>query len=165
MSESELLRSSRSRIGPVLERCGFVFPDAATYVPPDDTSYLNDQDRANPDIMANVAAMAATNADIAWLGQYAEGWVGIWRATGHVVRLDTEGQYEILARDVGDFLARAALGYGEPWDDALTGLLAAQGFKVSASLEAALALIADAPDVNGLRDALYVKLRAKDGAS
>src|SRR4051812_37223145 len=79
---------------------------------PSDTSYLTRADRANPDIVANVSAMAVTNKLIAWFGKDSEGYVGLWRGpkqrpieTAPVVRLDSEGQYEIVAATIPDYLA------------------------------------------------------------
>lgn len=79
---------------------------------PSDTSYLNEKDLADPDIVANVAAMQATDKLISWFGQDFEGFIGLWRGPDNtpveragVVRLDTEGQYHIVATTIGDYLA------------------------------------------------------------
>jgi hypothetical protein len=86
--------------------------DDPRWLEPSDTSYLNDDDRANPDIMANVEAMSATNELIDWFGRDQGGFVGLWRGPSGrplteapVVRLDTEGQYRLVAATVPDYLA------------------------------------------------------------
>src|SRR3954453_18586248 len=74
--------------------------DDPSWAEPSDTSYLTKADLANPDIVANVSAMAVTNKLISWFGKDAEGYVGLWRGPlnhplerAPVVRLDSEGQY------------------------------------------------------------------------
>jgi hypothetical protein len=160
MSELDLLHNNRRQISTVLERCEFVFKDEPNWTSPDDTSYLNARDRADPNIMANVEAMAATNQMIDWFGNDNSGHAGVWRATGHVVHLDTEGQYAIVARDVGDYLARAA--HSDDFEAARAALIAA-GFKVSNDLEAIYTSISGAPDVNAVRNELFKDGRVRRG--
>jgi hypothetical protein len=80
-----------------------------------DHSYLNDKDRANPDIMANVAAMQSTceyalfvarNQDAAIIGY----WLGpenLGIEAAPIVKLDSEGQFALLE---GTSLSEALLG-------------------------------------------------------
>jgi hypothetical protein len=66
--------------------------------------YLMDADRANPAIMANVAAMNATSALCCFVFVTDDGeLIGYWRGPDRlepdkasIVRLDTEGQYDLL---------------------------------------------------------------------
>jgi hypothetical protein len=66
--------------------------------------YLTDADRANPAIMANVAAMNATSALCCFVFVTDDGeLIGYWRGPDRlepdnapIVRLDTEGQYDLL---------------------------------------------------------------------
>jgi hypothetical protein len=66
--------------------------------------YLNDTDRANPAIMANVEAMKATSALCCFVFVTDDGeLVGYWRGPDRlepdkapIVLLDTEGQYNLL---------------------------------------------------------------------
>jgi hypothetical protein len=160
MSERDLLHTERARISGVLESCEFVFKDEPGWTPPDDTGYLTEADRANPDIMANVEAIAAVSQQIDWLGSDDTGHIGIWRASGHVVRLDTEGQYGVRACDVGDYLARAVRE--EEFDAARDELIAA-GFRVSATIGAIYASIARAPDIAALHRELDKEARARRG--
>jgi hypothetical protein len=158
MSELELLLQKREQVSEVLELIEFIFKDEAGWLSPDDTSYLNDADRANPDITANVEAMSAINQQVDWFGSDDVGFVGVWRATGHIVRLDTEGQYRIVACDVGDYLARAVR---EPDFDEAREILLASGFKVSVDRDAIYKSLNGAPDVNAARNALYKEARAR----
>lgn len=160
MSELELLQQKRKQVLKVLELCEFVFKDELGWTSADDTSYLNDADRANPDIMSNVQAMATTNSFVDGFGKDDTGHAGIWRATGHIVHLDTEGQYAIVARDVGDYLARAV---GEEEFSAARDTLIAVGFKVSNDLDGIYETIKDAPDVNAIRHELYKAAQVERG--
>ncbi len=80
-----------------------------------DHSYLNDTDRADPDIMANVAAMKSTCEFAAFVARDGDGnLVGYWFgpenldiAAAPIVKLDTEGQFALLE---GLTLSEALLG-------------------------------------------------------
>ena len=80
-----------------------------------DHSYLNDKDRADPDIMANVAAIKSTCEHAAFVAQNQDGNVfGYWFGPENVgindapiVKLDTEGQFDLLG---GRTLSEALLG-------------------------------------------------------
>ena len=101
------LRDALPTLEPIIDRLELQLVDDPTWHEPSDTSYLSDADRQNPDIAANVEAMAETNRLIAWFGRDAEGYLGLWRGPKNrslteapVVRLDTEGQYSIVAATV-----------------------------------------------------------------
>ena len=80
-----------------------------------DHSYLNDKDRADPDILANVAAMKSTcehavfvarNQDAAIIGY----WLGpenVGIDAAPILKLDSEGQFALLE---GTTLSEALLG-------------------------------------------------------
>jgi hypothetical protein len=80
-----------------------------------DLSYLNDDDRANPDIMANVAAMQSTCEHAAFVASDQDGsLVGYWFGPENVAigdaaifKLDSEGQFLLLE---GRTLSEALLG-------------------------------------------------------
>jgi hypothetical protein len=135
---------------------------------PSDVSYLNEDDRANPDIMANVDAMAATNGLIAWFGRDSEGFVGLWRGPENrplpdapIVRLDSEGQYSIVAKSVGDYLAISA--DHDAFDHTRERLVAA-GFVVRESPDAIWAAVeAEEAAANKHRHALYNEGRVRRG--
>jgi len=59
------LRDSLPTLGPIIERLELELVDDPSWSEPSDTSYLSDADRQNPDIAANVEAMAETNRLIA----------------------------------------------------------------------------------------------------
>ena len=63
------LQKNLANLQNVLDQIEFEFIDDPEWAEPSDTSYLNETDRADPDIMANVAAMDATNKLIAWFGR------------------------------------------------------------------------------------------------
>jgi hypothetical protein len=79
-----------------------------------DKSYLSEEDRANPDIMANVAAIDDVLGHILVVGEYDDyGAYGYWLGpesrpieSAPIVRLDTEGQFELRR---GRTLAEALL--------------------------------------------------------
>ena len=73
------LRESIPTLESIIERLELELVDDPSWGEPSDTSYLSDADRQNPDIAANVDAMAATNKLIAWFGRDAEGYLGLWR--------------------------------------------------------------------------------------
>jgi hypothetical protein len=161
------LRGSLDRLHDLLERIEFEFVDDPHWAEPSDTSYLNDADRADPDIMDNVEAMAATNKLIAWFGRDVEGYVGLWRGPNdlplheaQVVRLDSEGQYSIVAATVPDYLAMTA--DDDAFESSRAELIAA-GFSVRTSRKAIWAVIDGEAKPNEFRDALYNEARARRG--
>jgi hypothetical protein len=70
-----------------------------------DTSYLNETDLANPDILANVKAIAEVCRLIAFVAAHEDGeYYGYWRGYGQrpvtespLVRLDNEGQFCLMS--------------------------------------------------------------------
>ncbi len=107
-----------------------------------DTSYLTAEDRANPDIAANVQAMEETAALITWVAENEDEGVafGFWRGPADlpldaapVVALDTEGQLELLR---GTSLSEALVDeYGQWSHEDYTALVAecrSRGIAISA---------------------------------
>ncbi len=94
-----------------------------------DHSYLDAKDLANPDIVANVAAVNEVNSHIGFVAEGLNGAViGYWfhpdepaERPAPVVRLDTEGQIEILD---GTMFAEAIVGKWVYDDDEWFGRLA-----------------------------------------
>jgi hypothetical protein len=80
-----------------------------------DHSYLNEKDRADPDIMANVAAMKSTCEYAAFVARDEDGnLIGYWFGPENVgidsapiLKVDSEGQFELLG---GRSLSEALLG-------------------------------------------------------
>jgi hypothetical protein len=161
------LRKALTNLPDVLDQFEFEFVDDPNWPEPSDTSYFNDNDRANPDIMANVEAMDATNKLIAWFGRDQEGFVGLWRQPGGlplerapVVRLDSEGQYSLVAATVPDYIAISVD------DDAFSetrASLVAAGFNVAASREEIWDALDGIGDPNAFRHKLYNQGRARRG--
>jgi len=162
------LRESLPSLGPIIERLELELVDDPSWGEPSDTSYLSPTDRENPDIAANIDAMAETNKLIAWFGRDSEGYLGLWRgpsgrdlASSPVVRLDTEGQYRIVAPTIADYLAIAM-----PEDEfastreALTSAGFAVGFNPDA-IWGAIDAIDDDP--NSYRNELYEQNRVSRG--
>ena len=141
--------------------------DDPAWAEPSDASYLNDADRANPEIMDTVAATAATNELIAWFGRDNEGYVGLWRGPSHhplsrppVVRLDTDGQYELVAATVPDYLA---MGFSPDAFDHKRAVLISAGFEVAASRDAIRAALTPFESPNEYRYRLYNEGRKRRG--
>jgi hypothetical protein len=104
-------------------------------------SYLNDADRADPDIMGNVAAIDEVIRHAAWVAEVDNGDVaGYWLHPEEpadspplVVRYDTEGQFHI---DPGECLVEVALYRGAARSDEefadVADLFTAHGVTVAA---------------------------------
>lgn len=83
------------------ERTGFKLNWKKGWAPWLDTNYLSAADRANPDIAANVRAIAEVCGLIAFVAAREDGdYLGYWRGAGGravadspLVRLDNEGQF------------------------------------------------------------------------
>jgi hypothetical protein len=106
------LRASLEDLEDVVDSLELELVDDPDWAEPSDTSYLTKADLANPDIVANISAMAVTNKLISWFGKDAEGYVGLWRGPQNraldkapVVRLDSEGQYELVAATIPEYIA------------------------------------------------------------
>jgi hypothetical protein len=134
---------------------------------PSDTSYLTAADRANADIMANVEAMDATNELIAWFGRDQDGFVGLWQGPDRrplsccpVVRLDTEGQYELIAATVADYIVVSI--EQDSFQEARYALQEA-GFRVAESREAIWKALESFDEPNDLRHRLYNLARQRRG--
>jgi len=141
--------------------------DDPVWAEPSDTSYLNDVGRANPDIMANVEAMAATNEQIAWFGRDFEGYVGLWRgpsqrslAKAPVVRLDTEGQYALVVATVPDYVA---IGISQDGFERRRAALVNAGFDVASSPGVIWTALEPFDDPNAYRHKLYNEGRKHRG--
>jgi hypothetical protein len=163
----ERLRKNLDALDDIVDSLELELVDDPAWAEPSDTSYLNEKDRANPDIMANVDAMAATNALISWFARDMEGYVGLWRgpkktdlANAPIVRLDTEGQYDIVAKTIGDYLA-ISLDHDD-FDDTRETLVGA-GFAVRQSPDAIWESIGDSEEANDFRHGLYNEGRVKRG--
>jgi hypothetical protein len=162
------LRESLPALGSIVEELELELVDDPRWAEPSDTSYLSDAERANPDIASNVAAMAATNQLISWFGRDAEGYLGLWHgpeqraaSVAPVLRLDTEGQYSIVAPSVPEYLAIAMP------EDAFASTreaLTRAGFTVGFNPDAIwAALDAFNDDPNAYRNELYEQQRVERG--
>jgi hypothetical protein len=106
-----------------------------------DHSYLNDNDRADPDIMANVAAIDTVLPHAAWIGTLGgEDVVGYWlhpdEPVGEpplVVTFSSEGEFDIQP---GESLVEAAIyhyaGYEDDRFAAAADLYEAHGLPIAA---------------------------------
>ena len=163
------LQENIANLQKVLAEIDFEFIDDSKWSEPSDTSYLNENDRADPDIMANVDAMEATNKLIAWFGRDQEGgFVGLWQGPENtplehapVVRLNNEGQYEIVAATVPDYIAIADMDE-ENFDNARSALLAV-GFNVAASRDEIWEKIGEMNSANAFRHEIYNRGRVLRG--
>jgi hypothetical protein len=163
------LRASLDALREPFEEIEFEYVDDPDWGEPSDTSYLTAADRSNPDIMDNVGAMAATNQLISWFGRDCVGFVGLWRhqpdlpiERAPVVRLDTEGQYFLVATTVPDYLA---ISGKEASFARIRDALTAVGFTVSSSRQAiwhAVDLI-EGKRPDAYHSELYNQARARRG--
>lgn len=105
----------------LLEKLGTRLLEVGESTPLISHSYLNDNDRANPDIIANVSAITKVCGYLAFVAEDDNGNVmGYWFGPDDVpierapiVRLDTEGQFKLLG---GSTLSEAILG-NQVFDD------------------------------------------------
>ena len=163
----ERLRNSLEQLEDQIDYLELELVDDPEWTEPSDTSYLSADDRANPDIMANVEAMAETNKLIAWFARDQEGYVGLWRGpdrqpldSAPVVRLDTEGQYDLVATTIGDYIAISV--DEDDFDDTREALKGA-GFTVRASAEEIWSSVEAQPCPNDYRLKLYNEGRKRRG--
>ncbi|MEO8700123.1 MAG: hypothetical protein ABI867_08770 [Kofleriaceae bacterium] len=161
------LRASLDALAGLMTELELTLVDDPAWSEPSDTSYLNEKDRTNPDLVANVEAMTATHALISWFGRYREGFVGLWRGPNAtaldqapIVRLDSEGQYELVATTVGDFLAIAA--DQDRFAEHRRSLVDA-GFTVAASRKLIWQTLDTLDDPNAYRHELYNAARGRRG--
>ncbi|HEY6724369.1 MAG TPA: hypothetical protein VI197_10060 [Polyangiaceae bacterium] len=163
----ELLRDSLDELEDQVDYLELELVDTPDWAEPSDTSYLTDEDRSDPETMDNVDAMQQTNRLIAWFGRDMEGFVGLWRGpddtpleSAPVVRLDTEGQYAVVARTIGDYIA---ISVDEDDFDAAREALIDAGFEVSKSSADIWQSIEDLDDPNEFRGKLYNAGRVRRG--
>lgn len=105
-----------------------------------DTGYLTADDLANPEIAANVRAMADTSGLITWVAEDEDESTafGYWRgpqdtplAEAPIVSLNSEGQFDLLP---GNLSEARSIEYGEWSDEGYAGLAAdcrAQGVSIA----------------------------------
>lgn len=135
-----------------------------------DTGYLSAEDLANPDIAANVRAIADTAALITWVAEdgdegqafgYWRGPVNLPLSEAPVVSLDNEGQFQLLA---GATLSEVLCSeYGQWSDDGYPGLAAAcreLGVEVGAEDPIDLPEPSVSPRPDGFHEARYRELLA-----
>lgn len=102
-------------VDPLRETLGFAFLVPGRDYPLLTGSYLNDSDRQNPDIMANVAAINDVVALITIVAESEDGdMIGYWHGPERtpigkapIVKLDTEGMFSLMQ---GSNLSEAMLG-------------------------------------------------------
>ncbi|UVH59114.1 hypothetical protein NWF24_06805 [Variovorax paradoxus] len=86
----------------LVRQTGFAFDSSSSWAPWLDTSYLRESEWANPDIRANVKAIAEVCASIDFVAADEErNYFGYWRGQADInvsqapiVRLDNEGQFD-----------------------------------------------------------------------
>lgn len=166
-ADLETFRAHLDDLSDIVEGLEMELVDDPRWEEPSDTSYLNAEEKKNPDIASNVIAMSATNLLIDWFARDMEGFVGFWRGPDKlpidkapIVRLDTEGQYDVVAMTIADYLLISSS------EDNFTDnreALAAVGLKGHASQKEIWETLNDAPDVNDYRHQIYNAERVKRG--
>lgn len=113
--------------------------------------------------------MQATNKLISWFGEDNERYVGLWRGPddipleqAQVVRLDSEGQYELVADTIANYLA---ISCDEDEFPHIRQLLTTAGFSVANSIDEIWQRIDDSiVQPNDYRNRLYNDARILRGA-
>lgn len=161
------LRETFGQLGQLVEALELELVDDPSWPEPSDTSHLSQQDRVNPDVMAKVEAMAATNRLIAWFGRDMEGYLGLWRGPQElpleraaVVQLDSAGQYSVVAATIPDYLAVA---WSEEAFDRASQALTKVGFTVAASPDVIAKAAESFDSPNAYRQRLYNEGRVRRG--
>jgi hypothetical protein len=104
-------------------------------------NYLSERDRANPDIMANVAAIDEVLRHCAWVAEVFNGDVaGYWLHPNEsadqppaIIHLDSEGQFDILRGDtLVDAIIYNMAHFNDDYFATLADAFAAHGLPVSA---------------------------------
>jgi len=109
------LEAGAGEADPLREALGHALLRPGRDYPPLSGTYLNDSDRKNPDIMANVAAINDVLAMITFVAESEDGdVVGYWHGpertaigAAPIVQYDTEGQFSLMQ---GRTLSEAMLG-------------------------------------------------------
>ncbi len=165
--ELKLLREKLSDLSELVESLELELVDDPKWPEPSDMSYLTAKERVDPDIMSNVDAMLATNELISWFGRDMEGFLGLWRGPKNtpleqapVVRLDSEGQYDLVAATVGNYMAISA--DADEFVEQRTALVAA-GLAVASTPEEIWEALAQFEDPNDFRRGLYNAGRKQRG--
>ena len=161
------LREQFGQLGQLVEALELELVDDPSWAEPSDTSYLSEKDRQNPDIVANVEAMAATNRLIYWFGRDMEGYLGLWRGPDElplerapVVQLDSEGQYSVVASTIPNYLA---IAWSEEAFERASQALIKVGFSVADSPEAISEAAEAYASPNEYRHRLYNEGRVRRG--
>jgi hypothetical protein len=162
-----LLRDKLDVLADLVESLELELVDDPKWPEPSDMSYLTAKERKDPDIMSNVDAMLATNELISWFGRDMEGFLGLWRGPKNtpleqapIVRLDSEGQYDLVAASIGDYLA---ISTDADEFDAQREAIVAAGFPVGRTPEAIWEALAGFEDPNDFRHVLYNEGRKRRG--
>ena len=147
-------------------RTGVSIGGGADWAPWLDTSYLSEADKRNPDIIANVRAIADVCGLITFVAMHEDAeYIGYWRgpsqlliANSPLVVLDNEGQFRICAgpRLVECLLERT---YDNESFMELRSWFQTLGIVVPATAIKDLAYPAEPSDPDALHLALYTKYR------
>ena len=158
---------------PLREALGFAFLVPGRDYPLLTGSYLNDSDRQNPDIMANVAAINEVLSLITIVAESEDGdMLGYWHGpertpigNAAIVKFDTEGIFDLMQ---GRTLSEAMLG-NDTFSDAERfaagrAWLAACGIAIDATNWRELSAPEAATRPDKLHDALYEQKRTAAGS-
>lgn len=163
----KLLRDKLDVLADLVESLELELVDDPKWPEPSDMSYLTAKEREDPDIMSNVDAMLATNELISWFGRDMEGFLGLWRGpkntpleSAAIIRLDSEGQYDLVAATIGDYLV---ISTDADEFDTQREAVAAAGFTVSKTPDEVWAALGGFEDPNDFRHVLYNEGRKRRG--
>jgi hypothetical protein len=136
-----------------------------------DFDYLNGQDRADPDIMANVAAMAEVLSHmLVVVHAWDDSLFGYWlhpdetASTPPLVQLDSEGQFSTLpGRTLAEAMLAAKAGFDDEWFARLAERFTAVGVTVAARSREDLERNAAVTPPEILHERLYEQERERRG--
>jgi len=164
--------ASAGGVDPLRDALGFALLMPGRDYPLLTGSYLNDRDRQNPDIMANVAAINDVLALITMVAESEDGdMIGYWHGPERtpigkaaIVKLDTEGMFGLMQ---GRSLSEAMLG-NAPFDDAerfseARAWLAGCGIEIDANGRRGLSTPEASTRPDKLHEMLYRQKRMQAG--
>jgi hypothetical protein len=156
----------------LIEQTGIALNWEAGWAPWLDTSYLSEAERANPDIAANVRAIAEVCGLIAFVAANEDDeYFGYWRgpnqrmiADSPLVYLDNEGQFNLCG---GSTFAEAVLGqtYDEEQFTELRDWLRSIGIAIRHETSKDLVYPEASPSPDELHKELYYRYRREAGLS
>lgn len=149
-------------------RTGFSLNWDKEWTPWLDSSYLSEDEKADPDISANVRATEEVCALIAFVAAYEDDeYLGFWRgpslrpvANSPLVYFDNEGQFSLCG---GESVSEAILAHAYDEDDfgELSDWMRSIGISIRWDSREDISYPEDSPPPHDVHDLLYKRFRAQ----